>query len=155
MSEKSHTYQVNVIWTGNTGAGTTSPAAYSRSHEISAEGKPTIVGSSDPAFRGDPARWNPEEFMVVALSQCHMLWYLGLCAKHGIVVTAYEDAASGTMQEHRDGSGEFTEVVLHPRITLADISRREEADALHEEAHHMCFIARSVSFPVAVEADYQ
>lgn len=114
-----------------------------------------IAGSSDPGFRGDPTRWNPEELMVVALSQCHMLWYLGLCAKHGIVITEYEDDASGTMHEHPDGSGEFTEVTLHPRITLADMSRRDDAEALHEEAHHMCFIARSVNFPVTVEASYQ
>lgn len=155
MSGKNHTYQMKIVWTGNTGAGTAKPAGYSRNHEIIAEGKPVIAGSSDPGFRGDPTRWNPEELMVVALSQCHMLWYLGLCAKHGIVVTAYEDDASGTMHEHPDGSGEFTEVTLHPRITLADVSRWDEADALHEEAHHMCFIARSVNFPVTVEASYQ
>ncbi len=154
MSAHNHTYQVQVTWTGNTGSGTARPAAYSRNHEITAIGKPMIVGSSDPAFRGDPARWNPEELMVVALSQCHMLWYLGLCAKHGVVVTAYTDAAEGTMREHADGSGEFTQVILRPRITLANPADRDLADARHHEAHEMCFIARSVNFPVHVEATY-
>lgn len=155
MSGRNHTYRVQVTWTGNTGSGTARPSSYSRNHEIAADGKVVIAASSDPAFRGDPSRYNPEELLVAALSDCHMLWYLGLCAGAGIVVTAYEDIATGTMVEHRDGSGEFTEVTLHPHITLQNPDQQEAADALHHEAHAMCFIARSVNFPVTVEASYQ
>lgn len=152
---KDHEYHVSVHWTGNTGSGTNTPAGYSRDHEVAAEGKPAIAASSDPAFRGDAARWNPEELLVASLSQCHMLWYLGLCARAGIVVTAYEDAATGVMTENADGSGEFREVVLHPRIALADVSQQAAADDLHHQAHEMCFIARSVDFPVTVSAEYE
>lgn len=154
MTNNTHTYQVEVQWTGNSGQGTASPAAYSRNHEIRAAQKPVIEASSDPAFRGDPTRYNPEELLVASLSECHMLWFLGLCAKHKIVVTAYNDAAEGTMIEHSDGSGEFTNAILRPQIQLADEADEERADALHHEAHHMCFIARSVNFDVAVEATY-
>lgn len=147
--DRQHDYAVTVTWTGNRGQGTADYRAYERAHEISAPGKPAIPGSSDPSFRGDPARWNPEELLVASLSACHKLWYLGLCAQAGIVVTAYEDRAEGTMVEHSGGAGEFTRVTLHPRVTIAPGSDAERAMALHAKAHEMCFIARSVNFEVA------
>lgn len=150
--DRKHDYAVTVTWTGNRGRGTADYRAYARAHAISAPGKPPIPGSSDPAFRGDPACWNPEELLVASLSACHKLWYLGLCAQAGIVVTAYEDRAEGTMVEHADGAGEFTAVTLRPRVTIAPGSDPDRALALHADAHAMCFIARSVTFAVAHEA---
>jgi organic hydroperoxide reductase OsmC/OhrA len=141
MAEKQHLYAVNVRWTGNEGQGTASTRAYSRSHLISAAGKPDIEGSSDPSFRGDPAKWNPEELLLASLSACHQLWYLGLCAQAGIIVTAYEDNAQGTMIEQPSGAGQFTRVVLHPSVALAPGSDRNRAEALHHTAHEICFIA--------------
>ncbi|GBQ31384.1 OsmC-like protein [Gluconacetobacter azotocaptans DSM 13594] len=146
--DKTHRYAVTVTWTGNRGDGTATPRSYDRSHRIASPGKPSIEGSSDPAFRGDPARWNPEELLLAALAACHQLWYLGLCAQAGIVVTAYEDAAEGTMVEQDDGAGQFTDVTLRPRVTLAAGSDIVAAEALHRVAHETCFIARSVNFPV-------
>lgn len=148
---KTHRYEVSVTWTGNTGTGTSSYRAFERAHEIRAEGKPPIAGSSDPAFRGDPARWNPEELLVASLSECHMLWFLHLCAAAGIVVTAYTDDPLGTMVETADGGGRFEEVVLRPRVTLDDPARADEAEGLHARAHELCFIANSVNFPVRHE----
>ena len=104
---RSHRYETTVTWTGNAGTGTSGYRDYQRTHEISADGKPTISGSADPAFRGDPARWNPEELLVVSLSQCHMLSFLSLCAVEGVVVTDYRDRATGTMVETPDGGGHF------------------------------------------------
>jgi organic hydroperoxide reductase OsmC/OhrA len=148
---REHRYQLRVTWTGNRGEGTRSYTAYSRDHEVSAEGKPALLGSSDPGFRGDPTRWSPEELMVAALSQCHMLWYLHLCSAAGIVVTAYEDSPEGLLAENRDGSGQFVRTTLRPRVTLADPDRAAQAAGLHGRAHELCFIARSVNFPVEVE----
>ena len=148
MAEKQHAYAVKVSWTGNDGNGTASYQAYSRAYRISASGKPDIEGSADPSFRGDPARWNPEELLLASLSACHKLWYLGLCAQAGIIVTAYEDNAEGMMVEEAGGAGQFTRVILKPRISLAAGSDRNRAEALHHKAHEMCFIARSVNFPV-------
>ena len=148
MGDTLHRYAVRVTWTGNTGNGTASYQGYERAHDIAADGKPVIAASSDPAFRGDPARWNPEELLVASLSSCHKLWYLALCAQAGIVVTAYDDAAEGSMAEEADGGGRFTAVTLHPRVTISATSDATRATALHEEAHRMCFIARSVNFPV-------
>ncbi|NYI07825.1 OsmC family protein [Allostreptomyces psammosilenae] len=148
---KTHSYALTVNWTGNLGTGTGSYAGYSRDHEITAPGKPVLLGSSDPSFRGDPARYNPEELLVASLSQCHMLWYLGLCPGAGVTVTAYRDEPTGTMLEEPGGAGHFTEVVLRPRITVASAEMVEAATALHERAHAMCFIARSVNFPVRHE----
>jgi len=145
---KHHTYQVRVRWTGNEGRGTASYAGYSRAHVITAPGKPAIEGSSDPAFRGDAARWNPEELLLASLAACHKLWYLHLCAMSGIRIIAYEDAAEGIMTEDAEGSGRFTSAMLRPRVTVAAGCNVALAQALHARAHEMCFIARSVNFPV-------
>lgn len=143
-----HDYTLTVTWTGNRGAGTSGPDAYDRHHVIAAAGKPDLPGSADPSFRGDATRWNPEELLVASLSQCHMLWYLGLAAAAGVVVVDYRDDPTGTMVEHPDGAGEFTEVVLHPTVTVADAAMAARAESLHARAHARCFIARSVAFPV-------
>lgn len=149
MAHREHRYRIRLEWTGNAGKGTASYAAYGRAHTLSAGAKRSIEGSSDPAFRGDPTRWNPEELLVGSLSACHQLWYLHLCADAGIVVTAYEDDAEGTMVEQADGAGQFASVVLKPRVTLAPGSDVETAAALHHVAHEKCFIARSMNFPVS------
>ncbi len=138
-------------WTGNLGEGTSGYRAYSRDHEITADGAPAIPGSSDPAFRGDRNRWNPELEFTAAMSQCHMLWYLHLCAVSGVTVLGYTDDAVGTMAEAADGSGRFTEVVLRPRVTVASAAMIEAAGQLHAEASAKCFIADSVNFPVRHE----
>ncbi|GAA4682509.1 OsmC family protein [Pseudonocardia yuanmonensis] len=145
---RTHGYAVTVRWTGDEGSGTSDYRSYSRAHDVVAEGKPALAGSADPAFRGDPARWNPEELLVAALAQCHMLSYLALCARHGVVVTGYTDAAEGTMEESPTHGGHFTEVVLRPRVRVAEESMRHKAGALHHEASETCFIANSVDFPV-------
>ncbi len=150
---KEHHYHANTTWTGNLGTGTSHYRAYSRNHEISAQGKSApLLGSADPAFRGDASRYNPEDLLVASLSACHMLWFLHLCAQEGIVVTNYSDAATGTMVEQADGGGEFTRVTLHPRAVIADPARIAEAAEMHAKAHHLCFIARSMNFPVEHEA---
>ena len=153
-----HSYSATVTWTGNLGDGTASYKAYTRDHDIVCPGKPTILGSADPAYRGDASRYNPEDMLVAALSACHMLWYLHLCSAAGIVVTAYEDSAVGTMQTHPPGGeGEFTGVTLRPRVTItaeSDAEAAAEAAArLHEQANANCFVARSVNFPVDHEPE--
>lgn len=151
---REHRYAIEVEWTGNHGQGTSDYQAYGRDHLVTAAGKPVIPGSSDPAFRGDKSRWNPEELLVVAVAQCHMLWYLHLAAVAGITVQSYRDAAGGVMAEHQDGSGNFTGIVLKPQILLAVGADLAKARALHEDAHEKCFIARSVNFPVTCEPSF-
>jgi organic hydroperoxide reductase OsmC/OhrA len=150
---KSHTYSTTVEWTGNDGAGTRSYTAYRRDHVIDAPGKPSIPASSDPAFRGDRTRYNPEELLVASLSSCHMLWYLHLCSANGISVIRYRDAAVGVVREADDGSGAFESVVLKPVVTIAASNDLQKAIDLHTDAHHMCFIAQSVRFPVSTDAE--
>ncbi len=148
---RDHTYTVTVTWRGNTGSGTSGYRAYERAHDVAVPGKPVIPASSDPAFRGDRARYNPEEMLVASISSCHMLWYLHLCAAEGVVVQAYEDIAEGVMIEQRDGGGAFSEVVLQPEITLAPGADLVRARALHADAHAKCFIANSINFPIRHE----
>src|SRR5579863_4217850 len=119
-----HHYRVANRWTGNLGQGTATYSAYSRNFELSGDGKAAaLAGSSDPQFRGDAARYNPEELLVGAVSSCHMLWVLHLCADAGITITEYSDEAIGDVVENPDGSGEFTRVLLRPRMTITDSSR--------------------------------
>ncbi len=148
---KTHTYALTVIWTGNTGTGTSGYQAFERSHDVTIDGKPTIAGSADPAFRGATDRWNPEELLVAALSQCHMLWYLVLCAKESIVVTEYVDHPTGTLVETPDGGGHFDEVSLHPQVMIATPEKMDRAIALHERAHDLCYVANSVNFAVRTD----
>jgi organic hydroperoxide reductase OsmC/OhrA len=151
---KLHRYAVTVTWTGNTGTGTSGYKGYERAHEISAGAqKPAIPGSSDPSFRGAPARWNPEELLVASLSTCHQLWYLHLCSDAKIIVTSYIDHAEGVLEESSDGAGNFKSVVLRPKVTVAPGSDIAKARELHGAAHAKCFIARSVNFPVDHEPE--
>lgn len=150
--KKEHQYRITVNWTGNLGQGTAGYSAYSRDHLIQVAGKPEIVATSDTAFRGSPERYNPEELLVSALSSCHMLWYLHLCAVNGIVVTDYQDEAQGTMIEAADGGGYFKEVNLYPVVTITDAARIPRAMELHREASKKCFIANSCNFPIRHEA---
>jgi organic hydroperoxide reductase OsmC/OhrA len=146
--KKMHCYEIDVKWTGNLGEGTSDYHAYSRAHEVTAIGKSTLLCSSDSVFHGDPERWNPEELLVAAVSQCHMLWYLHLCAVEGIVVTEYLDHAQGYMVVTPDGSGHFIDLVLRPKITIATPEAVDRAVMLHEAANQKCFIANSVNFPI-------
>lgn len=146
---KNHQYKTLLVWEGNKDEGTSKYRAYSRNHVITIEGKSApIMGSSDPSFLGDPTRYNPEELLLASLSSCHMLWYLHLCATNKIVVTSYTDEARGEMVENDDGSGQFSRVVLEPLVIITDSSKVKLAKSLHHEANKMCFIARSVNFPV-------
>lgn len=144
-----HDYAVRIEWTGNRGSGTEHYRGYSRDHTISAEGNPDILASSDKTFHGAAERWNPEELLLAALSDCHMLSYLHSAVRHGIVVTAYHDDAVGTMRQSGDG-GAFTSVTLRPVVTIAS-GDPEIARAIHAEASANCFIASSVNFPVRHE----
>jgi organic hydroperoxide reductase OsmC/OhrA len=145
---KEHSYHTNLQWTGNTGRGTESYRGYERSHQVSVEGKPIIEASSDPSFRGDKKKYNPEEMFVASLSSCHMLWFLHLCSEASVVVMEYSDTAIGKMIETDDGNGKFSEVILNPLVKVKEEWMIEKAKSIHDKAHHFCFIANSCNFPV-------
>jgi len=151
MAGKRHIYHVTVEWTGNRGTGTISYSGYGRDHAIAAGAKPPIPGSSDAAFRGDAARWNPEDLLVASISACHKLWYLHLCASSGISVLSYRDEAEGVMEEDASGAGRFIRAVLRPRIVVRAGDDVEQAARLHHDAHDHCFIANSMNFPITCE----
>ena len=147
-----HHYRLHATWTGNRGTGTSGYRDYGRDVTLAVEGKPDVLASADRPFRGDPERWNPEDMLLAALSECHLLSYLYACVTAEVVVVSYEDEATGTMVEDGAGSGRFTEVTLHPRVVVADASMIEAAQAAHARAHDLCFIANSMNFPVRHEA---
>jgi organic hydroperoxide reductase OsmC/OhrA len=148
-----HQYKLKIKWTGNSGRGTSGYREYDRSHSILVENKVEIHGSSDPAFLGDKSKHNPEELLLASLASCHMLWYLHLCSEAGVIVIDYVDSAKGIMIENQDGGGRFTEVTLHPVVTVSQISMLDKANELHNRAHELCFIANSVNFPVRHKAE--
>lgn len=145
---KAHHYRSKVVWTGNTGTGTADYRNYERSLQIIIENKALIEGSSDPAFRGDKSRHNPEDLLLSSLSSCHMLWYLHFCSVNNVIVEAYTDCAEGVMIEEEDGRGRFKAVTLHPDVVVKNASMADKAFALHQKASEYCFIANSVNFPV-------
>jgi organic hydroperoxide reductase OsmC/OhrA len=145
---KKHTYKLSLNWVGNLGSGTSDYRSYSRNHIIQAESKADIMASSDPAFRGDRTKYNPEELLLASLSSCHMLWFLHLCADNGIIVVEYSDNPEGIMLESDNGGGRFESVTLQPIVTVTNSSMLDKLDELHQKANSLCFIANSVNFPV-------
>jgi organic hydroperoxide reductase OsmC/OhrA len=141
-------YVLRTTWTGDRGTGTSGYRDYDRSVTIEIDGKPDLLASSDKPFRGDPSRWNPEDLLLAALSECHLLSYLHACVQAGVVVVGYRDDASGVMVEDGRGGGAFREVVLRPHVVVADLSMVDAATSAHAQAHEWCFIANSVNFPV-------
>ena len=148
-----HHYTTNLNWTGNTGLGTSDYKSFERSYKIEVDGKPTIDGSSDPAFRGDTSKYNPEELFLASISSCHMLWYLHLCSVNGVVVIEYSDKAEGVMTENKDGSGQFENVTLYPSVIVQNESMIDLATSLHQQANNMCFIANSCNFEIEHEVE--
>src|SRR5689334_16803252 len=145
---RKHSYELRLRWTGNRGDGTVDYRSYGRDHEVAAEGPPTLLGSADPVFRGDRTRWNPEQLLLAAAAQCHLLSYLHAAADHGVVVTAYRDTPTGVMTQDGRGGGRFTDITLHPVVTVATADQVETAARLHELANRNCFIAASLAVPV-------
>ncbi|MDI9311181.1 MAG: OsmC family protein [Limnohabitans sp.] len=145
---KKHQYNIELKWTGNNGLGTRNYSSYERDFEIETIGKPKLFGSSDPAFRGDRTKYNPEDMLLNAISSCHMLWYLHLCSNEGIIVIDYKDNATATMIETENGSGNFEDAILNPIVVITDKSKKKLAIQLHCKANEMCFIANSLNFQV-------
>ena len=143
-----HIFKGSQEWTGNLGTGTNQYEAYSRNFEITTAEKHKILGSADPQFRGEAARINPEDFLLNALSTCHMLWYFHLCADHGIVVISYKDSFEGEMEYGPNTNGGFISATLNPTVEITSESNQQLAIDLHHEAHKKCFIANSVNFPI-------
>lgn len=152
MSLGEHHYELTSTWTGNRGTGTSGYREYARDVTIQVDGKPELLASSDKPFRGDPARWNPEDLLLASLSECHLLSYLHACVTAGVVVVSYRDRATGVMREDGKGGGAFAEVVLHPEVVVADAAMIDAAEKAHAQANAWCFIANSVNFPVLHEA---
>lgn len=146
-----HHYRLDLTWTGNRGTGTSGYRDYSRDVTIEIDGKPRLLASADRPFRGDAARWNPEDLLLAALAECHLLSYLHACVRAGVNVVGYTDEAHGTMVEDGSGRGAFAEVMLHPHVTVASADMVAAAMAAHSQAHDWCFIANSVNFPVRHE----
>jgi len=145
---KNHQYKSKIVWTGNTGESTKNYHSYQRNYTISINGKTNILGSSDPAFLGNPELHNPEDLLLASVSSCHLLWYLHFCSVNKILVLEYEDFAEGTMIENENRSGKFTEIILKPKIVVAEKEMIEKAVELHQKANEHCFIANSLNFEV-------
>eukprot|EP01038_Epipyxis_sp_PR26KG_P004027 gene4027-5760_t len=148
-----HHYSLQTLWTGNTGQGTATVRSYSRAHTATLEGKPQLHLTTDNKAVGEANKLNPEDLLVTATASCHLLSYLYVCALEGIVITSYEDHTTGIMIEHESGGGQFKEITLRPKFTVAEPHMRERALALHHKAHEVCYIANSLNFEVKCEAE--
>ena len=147
-----HRYEVELEWQGDRGEGTSGYRAYGRQHVVRAAGKlHEIAGSSDRVFHGDRDRWNPEELLLDRAQPVpHALVPARRDQSRGDRARVHRQRGR-TMLEDGRGGGAFTEVTLHPVVTVADASMLALADELHAEAAEKCFIAASVAFPVRHE----
>lgn len=147
---REHHYSVDAEWLGNRGTGTSAYRDYGRTSIVRAEAKHPIEASADRTFHGDADRWNPEELLLAALAECHMLSFLHVAVLHGVVVTGYTDHAEGVMVQEGEG-GRFVSATLHPVVEVSSAVTDEEMERLHHEAAEKCFIANSMNFPVEHE----
>ncbi len=153
MTNRIHHYSVRCEWDGSTGVGY---EKYGRGHRISAPpAAPVLELSSDPAFRGDPARLNPEQLLVMAASSCQLLSFLAVAARARLDVVAYADHAEAEMPGD-DLPVRITAIRLRPRITLTAgaggaQATDERVRQLVELAHRECYIANSVKTEITVE----
>jgi organic hydroperoxide reductase OsmC/OhrA len=152
---KQHDYTCLIEWTGDRGQGTKTYRGYDRTWNIATPDKPVVSCSNDPLLGGDPTLHNPEDLLLSSLSACHMLWYLHLASSAGIVVRGYQDQPIGVGESTPDGAGRFLSATLKPRIRVQRGADLAKADAIHHEIHKVCFIARSVNFPVDYAATYE
>jgi len=150
MADKAHHYLANLVWSGAALNPARDYRSYSRAFTVAISGKPLFQGSADPAFLGDPAAHNPEDLLLIALASCHLLSYVALCGNSGVAVRTYADAAEGTLSQQADRNFAFTQVRLKPQVIIEPGGDIAKAIRLHERAHEICFIARSVNFPVEV-----
>jgi organic hydroperoxide reductase OsmC/OhrA len=146
-----HTFETTLAWPADAAQNLPPDPAFSRSSLLAAPGKPVIVASSPAVFGGDAARYNPEEMLMLSLSQCHLLTYLAIAAKKRMSVLKYEDRVTGTLGIGASGKMQMVDVLLRPRVTVAKGTSLANAQALHEKAHANCFIANSVNFTVRNE----
>lgn len=153
MAAKTHDYTVKIEWTGNRGTGTSAYRAYDRNWDLATPGKPLMHCSNDPLLGGNHEKHNPEDMLIAALSSCHMLWYLHLCSEAGVIVTSYQDNPIAVGEVEPSGKGRFLSATLKPRIEITAESDPVKAAQLHDEIHQVCFVARSVNFPVTYEPE--
>jgi len=147
----SHLFEGSLRWTGSASE-VNGKLALARAFRVEFAGKAPIEGSSPAVFNGDDSRHNPETLMVASLMACHHLTYVAVCERSGVKLTGYTDRASGTLAI-KDGKMRMVEVVLRPRVTVADATQLERARELHDKAHANCFMSNSVNFEVKVEPD--
>lgn len=146
-----HEFVSRIEWTGDSGSGTASYRGYDRSWRIVTPGKPVVTCSNDPRLGGDPALPNPEDLLLSSLAACHMLWYLHLAGRAGIVVTRYHDMPIAVAESTPDGAGRIVRAILRPEIVVQAGADLVRAEAIHHEVGEVCMIARSVGFPVRYE----
>lgn len=153
MSNKIN-YKLTLAWLGNEGSGTSGYKNYKRDFVAVSDGKPPISGSSDPHYLGDTTKYNPEEMLLMAVSSCHMLWFLHLCAVNDIIVTEYSDEPTGVLEIFEDGGGKFVEIILSPIVSIQNQPNMEQLTHLHEKANKLCFIANSLNINIKHEPGY-
>ena len=141
-----HLFKAKAFW--RSAKGRENIKSYSRNHTIAIEGKPVLNISAAKVFKGDAALYNPEDMLLSSLVSCHMMSYLYVCAQNGIEVLSYTDDAVATLEVESDGSGRFTEVMLNPKVIIAQADKIDEALTLHRKANQLCFIANSCNFPI-------
>jgi organic hydroperoxide reductase OsmC/OhrA len=147
MSDE-HTFHTTLHWPADPAQEKPPVATFSRNSVLGAPGHAPVDASSPPVFGGEAARYNPEELLTMALSQCHMLTFLALAARKQVAVLAYEDHATGKLGKGASGKMQMEHVMLRPKVTVARGTDLAAVNAMHEKAHAHCFIANSVNFPV-------
>lgn len=150
MIKNSHQYHLELNWTGNLQEDN---IKNDRRYEVNIQGKPTIHGSADKPFHGDPEKYNPEDLLMASLSACHMMSFFYVCRKREIQILSYKDEAEGVLSLNPDGSGQFDKATLKQQVTVAGWPDDLSVDEVNKQASKLCFIKNSINFPVDYQCD--
>jgi organic hydroperoxide reductase OsmC/OhrA len=144
-------HKVTVAWKRETPD--FSYANYNRDHDWAFDAGITIRASASPDYLGGEQCVDPEEAFVASLSSCHMLSFLAIASKKRFVVDSYHDEAVGVLGKNAAGHLAITTVTLRPRVQFSGekTASADELAQMHDQAHHVCFIANSVKTDVIVE----
>ncbi|MCB1030744.1 MAG: OsmC family protein [Acidimicrobiales bacterium] len=150
--EAVHHYFTRLTWKGSTGLGY---EHYDRGHSVVAPpAHADLAITSDPAFKGDSSRLNPEQLLLAAASSCQMLSFLAVASRARLDVVSYSDDATALMAAD-NGPMRITTIRLQPEVALVDTKPSRISDErlghLIEVAHKECFIANTLNCEISID----
>jgi len=126
-----------------------------KDHRIMYLGGQTLGVSAAVEYGGNSTLTDPEQMLLSALSSCHLLTFLAVCANRGFVVDSYTDEAQCEIGKNDEGITAVVWAQLRPSVRFSGDLRpnAEEFNKLHDRSHRACFIGQSLKTEISVDPE--